>query len=296
MSSVYAFISSIHHQDFLHIFTTMSMSTSNSNSSIKATELGKEQYQKMINEENRVYRLLKSAMDRDSPEDALDYLALVLGIDISVPRYEAFVTEHIKRLPKMAKECRKLESFKPFISILGEGAILSGHHYASNIPLVRGGLLEDPDAGRYTINRKYMFKFEMTAIVSHTDYCHLRAKYVLIAPFLHLLNQPFRSSDIERAWVTRYEGDVHRQVLHIVLNERASEAYRNSAALLQSSGYGKSRTLGELEKLIATMPMNVHPKEAHSASISRFSIASLWSHMWGQVGHIPALMNHCWRC
>jgi len=80
-------------------------------------------------------------------------------------------------------------------------------------------------------------------------------------PALFLLLQPLRqisSLDIKKAWATEYQGDAPRQLLNIVLNERKGDvAYCNSALILQSSGYGKSRALEELEKLVTTMPMNI---------------------------------------
>ncbi|KAH9481122.1 hypothetical protein JR316_0005642 [Psilocybe cubensis] len=79
------------------------------------------------------------------------------------------------------------------------------------------------------------------------------------------INDPNESEDagvsntnwMSMAWETRYYGEHH---INLLTNIRKSIGYgpdENTSAIIQSSGFGKSRTVDEMAKLVATIPMNI---------------------------------------
>ncbi|KAH9475813.1 hypothetical protein JR316_0011373 [Psilocybe cubensis] len=59
------------------------------------------------------------------------------------------------------------------------------------------------------------------------------------------------------AWETRYYGENHINLLTNIRESIAYNPYENTSAIIQSSGFGKSRTVDEMAKLVATIPMNI---------------------------------------
>ncbi|KAJ2935542.1 hypothetical protein H1R20_g1554, partial [Candolleomyces eurysporus] len=82
------------------------------------------------------------------------------------------------------------------------------------------------------------------------------------SPFLEWQAQELLpiSPGVVRAWETPYKGDAHEILLSSILQDPRKDIYCNTGALIQSSGYGKSRTVDELAKLVFTIPMNVRSK------------------------------------
>jgi len=116
------------------------MSASNSDSSIKAKELGTKHYQRMNDEEGDLYYGLRSAMRSPGPNQgrfALVQMAMILEIRVSEQRFKDFLQVHLGMLPTMLKECEKTKSFKPFISLFGEDDTLSNHRQAALIKYTR---------------------------------------------------------------------------------------------------------------------------------------------------------------
>ncbi|KAH9481110.1 hypothetical protein JR316_0005630 [Psilocybe cubensis] len=59
------------------------------------------------------------------------------------------------------------------------------------------------------------------------------------------------------AWETRYYGEHHINLLTNIRKSIGYNPYENTSAIIQSSGFGKSRTVDEMAKLVATIPMNI---------------------------------------
>ena len=55
-------------------------------------------------------------------------------------------------------------------------------------------------------------------------------------------------------------GDAHRTLLSNILQDRRNGVYCNTGEVIQSSGYGKSRAVDEMAKLVFTIPMNIRDK------------------------------------
>ncbi|PPQ86747.1 hypothetical protein CVT25_012384 [Psilocybe cyanescens] len=62
---------------------------------------------------------------------------------------------------------------------------------------------------------------------------------------------------MSKAWETTYNGEHHRNLLTNIRHSIATNPYENTAAIIQSSGFGKSRTVDEMATLVATIPMNI---------------------------------------
>ena len=75
---------------------------------------------------------------------------------------------------------------------------------------------------------------------------------------------------IVKAWNSKYHGHLHELWLKALESMRSESLRRNlphksnQVAVVQSSGYGKSRTIHEMSKLIFTIPINLRPKEDSS--------------------------------
>ncbi|KAH9481121.1 hypothetical protein JR316_0005641 [Psilocybe cubensis] len=59
------------------------------------------------------------------------------------------------------------------------------------------------------------------------------------------------------AWETRYYGEHHINLLTNIRKSIGDNPDENTSAIIQSSGFGKSRTVDEMAKLVATIPMNI---------------------------------------
>ncbi|KAJ2931357.1 hypothetical protein H1R20_g5717, partial [Candolleomyces eurysporus] len=81
-------------------------------------------------------------------------------------------------------------------------------------------------------------------------------------------NPEIQDIGILDAWKTPYEGNAHKILLgNIQKSYKACVAYGNIGAIIQSSGYGKSRTVDQLATLIRTIPMNVrNPEDSNQCS------------------------------
>ncbi|PPQ94721.1 hypothetical protein CVT25_009576 [Psilocybe cyanescens] len=62
---------------------------------------------------------------------------------------------------------------------------------------------------------------------------------------------------MEKAWKTEYCGNHHQNLLKNISHCIGTGPYENTAAIIQSSGFGKSRTVDEMATLVATIPMNI---------------------------------------
>jgi len=64
-----------------------------------------------------------------------------------------------------------------------------------------------------------------------------------------------------RSWEREYIGDAHLNLLKNIQRslDKSAQPYSNSSAIIQSSGYGKSRTVDQLATLVPTIPINVRP-------------------------------------
>ena len=76
--------------------------------------------------------------------------------------------------------------------------------------------------------------------------------------------------DVIKAWNANYQGNLHELWLEALKSMRKNSYdgntphYSNQVAVVQSSGYGKSRTIHEMSKLIFTIPINLRPEEDSS--------------------------------
>ena len=71
------------------------------------------------------------------------------------------------------------------------------------------------------------------------------------------------------AWKTDYEGNAHVNLLKNIGTSMGGESYQNTAAIIQSSGYGKSRTVDEMATLVPTIPMNLRDiRESQQGTIT----------------------------
>ncbi|KAE9406041.1 hypothetical protein BT96DRAFT_1059467 [Gymnopus androsaceus JB14] len=61
---------------------------------------------------------------------------------------------------------------------------------------------------------------------------------------------------MEMSWATEYKGYRHLELLESLENTKGGD-YAHVLAIVQSSGYGKSRLVNELAKLVFTIPINV---------------------------------------
>jgi len=61
---------------------------------------------------------------------------------------------------------------------------------------------------------------------------------------------------MEMSWATKYKGNRHLELLESLQNTKGRD-YAHVLAIVQSSGYGKSRLVNELAKLVFTIPINV---------------------------------------
>ncbi|CAA7263721.1 unnamed protein product [Cyclocybe aegerita] len=73
---------------------------------------------------------------------------------------------------------------------------------------------------------------------------------------LPLLSPELRK-ELETAWTQEYQGSTHQTLLSNIESDPRRSPYCNTGAIIQSSGYGKSRTVDELAKLVFTIPMNL---------------------------------------
>ncbi|KAJ8519125.1 hypothetical protein ONZ45_g3865 [Pleurotus djamor] len=68
--------------------------------------------------------------------------------------------------------------------------------------------------------------------------------------------------DVLKAWSLPYQGHAHEILLDNILMDDRSPVYCNTGVIIQSSGYGKSRCVAEIENLIVTIPINIRaPKD-----------------------------------
>lgn len=64
------------------------------------------------------------------------------------------------------------------------------------------------------------------------------------------------------AWKAKYQGKYHEVILKNINSMCCAPVHASSAAVIQSSGTGKSRTVHELAALVFTIPFNIrHPRE-----------------------------------
>ncbi|KAJ3916378.1 hypothetical protein F5877DRAFT_80945 [Lentinula edodes] len=76
---------------------------------------------------------------------------------------------------------------------------------------------------------------------------------------------PTNYDQVTRAWNQDYIGSHDKLLLHNMDDSSQSpESYGNLAAIVQSSGFGKSRTVDEIAKQVFTIPMNVRNPSATS--------------------------------
>ncbi|GAW01115.1 protein [Lentinula edodes] len=68
---------------------------------------------------------------------------------------------------------------------------------------------------------------------------------------------PTNYDQVTRAWNQDYIGSHDKLLLHNMDSSQSPESYGNLAAIVQSSGFGKSRTVDEIAKQVFTIPMNV---------------------------------------
>ncbi|CAA7268474.1 unnamed protein product [Cyclocybe aegerita] len=68
---------------------------------------------------------------------------------------------------------------------------------------------------------------------------------------------PELRKELEAAWTQEYQGSTHQTLLSNIQSDPRGSPYCNTGAIIQSSGYGKSRTVDELAKLVFTIPMNL---------------------------------------
>ncbi|PPQ86745.1 hypothetical protein CVT25_012382 [Psilocybe cyanescens] len=62
---------------------------------------------------------------------------------------------------------------------------------------------------------------------------------------------------ISQAWESTYYGEHHKNLLENITQCMGRSPYEHMAAIIQSSGFGKSRTVDEMATLVATIPMNI---------------------------------------
>lgn len=67
--------------------------------------------------------------------------------------------------------------------------------------------------------------------------------------------------NILAAWRTDFQGTAHLDLINNIIRDDRTKDYSNTGIILQSSGYGKSRTVDEAAKLVTTIPMNIRAKE-----------------------------------
>ncbi|KAJ3886351.1 hypothetical protein GG344DRAFT_69746 [Lentinula edodes] len=68
---------------------------------------------------------------------------------------------------------------------------------------------------------------------------------------------PTNYDQVTRAWNQDYIGSHDKLLLQNMDSSQSPESYGNVAAIVQSSGFGKSRTVDEIAKQVFTIPMNV---------------------------------------
>lgn len=78
------------------------------------------------------------------------------------------------------------------------------------------------------------------------------------------------------AWQDPYQGDLPKQYKEEfvrVNSTRAAGAYGNQAVIAQSSGFGKSRLMDEISRLVITIPTNLR-LERKRVSVEKLSPAA----------------------
>ncbi|KAJ3882527.1 hypothetical protein F5051DRAFT_500426 [Lentinula edodes] len=112
-----------------------------------------------------------------------------------------------------------------------------------------------------------MFERERTKIsdlstLFERDISNLHNEVALPAHSNH--TPPTNYDQVTRAWNQDYVGSHDKLLLHNMDSSQSPESYGNVAAIVQSSGFGKSRTVDEIAKQVFTIPMNVRNPSATS--------------------------------
>ncbi|KAF6751649.1 hypothetical protein DFP72DRAFT_1047598 [Ephemerocybe angulata] len=156
-------------------------------------------------------------------------------------------------------------------SIANETGLLNIRLFKPNLPLIADEGLSQTIA---TLRIEGQEEFSQNSSCAITNYFPadppLDDIHVIVVPFNKLdegmsSGVPMKRTEswYEKAWRVEYVGDAHANLL---LNIGRSippypAPYENIGAIIQSSGYGKSRTVDEMAALIPTIPMNVRDKE-----------------------------------
>ncbi|KAH7890628.1 hypothetical protein F5I97DRAFT_59418 [Phlebopus sp. FC_14] len=77
---------------------------------------------------------------------------------------------------------------------------------------------------------------------------------------------PTSTAAAKAAWTTKFHGDYHEVMLKNINSMDRKAHYANSAAIIQSSGSGKSRTVDALADLVFTIPFNLRHLEEHGSA------------------------------
>ena len=75
---------------------------------------------------------------------------------------------------------------------------------------------------------------------------------------------PIFSSVLRNAWKEPFRGEYHKVLLKKINAMYEPQPYKNTCAIVQSSGTGKSRMVDELAKLVFTLPINIRRSEGIS--------------------------------
>ncbi|KAJ3922362.1 hypothetical protein F5877DRAFT_75376 [Lentinula edodes] len=86
---------------------------------------------------------------------------------------------------------------------------------------------------------------------------------------------PCHIAPVTRAWKQGYLGDYDKLLLQNMDSSQSPGDYGNVAAIVQSSGYGKSRTVDEIAKQVFTIPMNVRNPIDTSCAYAAFIYKAL---------------------
>ncbi|KAN0088160.1 hypothetical protein V8E55_005217 [Tylopilus felleus] len=81
------------------------------------------------------------------------------------------------------------------------------------------------------------------------------------------------------AWVQEYRGNYATIMLNNINGLPRSDSHPNCIPLIQSSGYGKSRLVDELAKLVFTIPLNIRNPEEDEGGVYPPADADVWEYL-----------------
>ncbi|KAN0074451.1 hypothetical protein V8E55_011863 [Tylopilus felleus] len=91
---------------------------------------------------------------------------------------------------------------------------------------------------------------------------------------------PRITSDAARlAWVQEYRGNYPTIMLKSINARPRSSAHANCISLIQSSGYGKSRLMDEMAKLVFTIPLNIRNPEERNKGAYPPADSDVWEYL-----------------